>query len=140
MKNPYRFILAKLEGLHESRRYLLSGVRRGKAEGVQGECGCLFGTVAPPSVREGDRMERYARDTYAVRPFAHWAYEHFGEAAAGLVADLEGRNDRYEPLINDAPTCAARYRYMVDTLRRLGDDWDLDHATPGSASEKENIG
>lgn len=136
--NPYRKVLRLLEAVPSDKRFLLAKKRRGRVVGVRGACGCLFGTIAPPRVRNPRSEYAYTSDMNQSTAFRDWADQFFGEDAARYVRELEFENDHYFSPgtdMNQPLTAAARYRYMCDYVRRGADDWDRQYENRVNADE-----
>lgn len=123
--NPYRRLLDLLLAVPEQRQYLLSYRRRGVLTGKRLTCGCLFGTVAPPRARNPRFWATYADEAWITgSAFATWIDGLLGEAAIGIVEELEQLNDNYAAYLNDPDTCARRFAYMVSVLDEKARTWD----------------
>ena len=126
-KNPYRRGAKKLDAIPAHLRYLLSGKRRGRMSQVRVECGCLFGTIAPPDVWRGSVEYPYANEVLWPGPFSEWAKRRFGKAAFEIVDELERLCDAYKPLTNTPEMCSARFAYVLDRVRAKADAWDKEN-------------
>jgi len=123
--NPYRVLLKRLLAIPEKNHYLISHKRRGYMSGTRRACGCFFGTLAPPRVRNPRSALTYASETrYSAKRFTIWINELLGEAAIGIVPELETLNDTYLSHENDPDSCARRFVYMVSVLDEKARTWD----------------
>lgn len=128
--NPYKEALTRLEAVPEGKRYLLSQKRRGPIAGVRGTCGCLFGTIAPPRVRNPESCLTYGTDAYRNGVFGQWAEKIFGADSPQVVQELERTNDLYMPKRNDRVAAAERYQHMINHLRARVTQWEQDMKSP----------
>lgn len=123
--NPYRVLLKRLVAIPAENYYLLSRRRRGYMLGTRRACGCFFGTLTPPRVRNPRSERTYtneARDS--ARPFTIWVNALLGGAAISIVEELETLNDNYLSRENDPDSCAQRFVYMVRVLNQRARTWD----------------